>query len=341
MKILFLYSELAQYFLDCVNILVEKTEVTVIHWPVNKEAPFKFKVDKRVKLLEKTENINLMDKISEVSPDAIFVAGWIDKEYIKAIGMLGDQVKRIISFDTSWKGSLKQRVGLIPLKIFVGRHFNYAFISGEMQADYAQKLGIPGINIYKGFYTAAVNQFEQVFKKRQEYPKTILFVARYVKHKGIFELWEAFIELTNEGFSDWKLVCAGTGDQWENRIEHPNIEHLGFVQPSEMEPMLLNASVYVLPSHVEPWGVSVHEMAAAGLPMILSHEVGSAEKFLVEGENGFSFPAKNKEALKEALLKMMRKPPEELAEMGSKSNQLAQSITPQKWVETVMKIVEY
>ena len=154
-------------------------------------------------------------------------------------------------------------------------------------------------------------------------------------------MWEAFIELTNEGFSDWKLVCAGTGDQWENRIEHPNIEHLGFVQPTEMESVVLNASVYVLPSHVEPWGVSVHEMAAAGLPMILSHEVGSVEKFLVEGENGFSFPAKNKEALKEALRKMMRKPSEELAEMGSKSNQLAQGITPQKWVETMMKIVEY
>ena len=336
-RILFLYTELADYIVHCINLAAPSLYFKVIHWPINKEAPFKLKLSSV--FVEKQET-SLNDLLS-FKPEFVLISGWIDADYLKWIKKLTGI--KVLTMDTQWKGNLKQILGANIFRLFHKRNFDLAWVTGNQQVAFAEKLGFKSKLIFTGFYSANKAYFDELFKEReqQKQERKILYLGRYVKHKGVFELWEAFIELVNEGFSDWKLVCAGTGDQWGNRMEHPNIEHLGFVQPTEMEPVVLNASVYVLPSHVEPWGVSVHEMAAAGLPMILSHEVGSAEKFLVEGENGFSFPAKNKEALKEALRKMMRKPPEELAEMGSKSNQLAQSITPQKWVETMMKIVEY
>ena len=43
MKYCFLYTELAKYFISCIEQLSEFAEVHVINYPVNKEAPFQFK----------------------------------------------------------------------------------------------------------------------------------------------------------------------------------------------------------------------------------------------------------------------------------------------------------
>ena len=380
MKIVFLYSELAQYTLDCINPLPKGWKIKVVHWPINPEAPFEFDVAEHIELIPKNEIQNLPEFLAKENPTAIFVTGWIDKDYSKALKSFKGAAKKVIMFDTSWKGTLKQQAALLYLKPFVSNTFDFAFVTGSKQKEYALKLGIPTTNIFTGLYSANVSQFqsypelgrralkinssavasakvENQFIRRSfseggkpktlpsrqagknQKPKSILYLGRYVKHKGIFELWQAYTELVEEGFDDWKLICAGTGDQWENRVEHHNIEHLGFVQPKDFGPLIQQATFYVLPSHFEPWGVSVHEMAAAGLPMVLSDQVGAKEAFLAEGKNGFTFQGGDKEALKAALKKMMQKSPNELAEMGNVSQQLAQKITPQKWVETVMEMV--
>lgn len=371
--------------LDCINLLLKECEVKVVHWPINPEAPFEFEVANHIELIPKNEIQNLSEYLAKENPNAIFVTGWIDKEYSKALKSYKGATNKVIMFDTSWKGTLKQQAGLLYLNPFVSNTFDFAFVTGSKQKEYAQKLGISSNYIFTGLYSANVSQFQsypelgrralkinssavasakvenqfirrsfseggkpKTLPRRQagknQKPKSILYLGRYVKHKGIFELWQAFTELVEEGFesrslSGWKLVCAGTGDQWENRVQHPNIEHKGFVQPKDFGPLIQQASFYVLPSHFEPWGVSVHEMAAAGLPMVISDQVGAKEVFLEESKNGFTFQGGDKEALKAALKQMMQKSPEQLTEMGNLSQQLAQKITPQKWVATVMEMV--
>ena len=43
-RIVFLYTEIATYFLACIEKLAlqPNVEITVIRWPLNKEAPFNF-----------------------------------------------------------------------------------------------------------------------------------------------------------------------------------------------------------------------------------------------------------------------------------------------------------
>ena len=352
-KVLFLYSELADYTVNCINLLAEKAEIKLVHWPINPEAPFEFKFSHNIKALSRNLfTIQELSKfLSDSKPDLVLVSGWIDKGYLKAINNQPGIKKRVLMMDTAWDGTLKQKIGLLGLKSVIRGLFSHAFVSGKSQALYAQKLGIAPSKIHQGYYSADVDYFNEIFRQKSSNShfstpnsqlSTILYLGRYVKHKGIFELWEAFTEIIteNQNLKHWELICAGTGDQWENRIQHPNIKHLGFLQPQEMEPVLLETSIYILPSHFEPWGVSVHEMAAAGFPLLLSEEVGSKEAFLEERLNGFSFPAKNKQALKASLLKMMQLPESELQKMGKHSNKLAQKITPQKWVETIQSILK-
>ena len=85
-------------------------------------------------------------------------------------------------------------------------------------------------------------------KKQLDFPKKILYVGRYVKHKGIHELWNAFITLYNNGFNDWELICIGTGP--EVGMKHKGIKHVGFVQPNELSDYMAKSGVFVLPSFI-------------------------------------------------------------------------------------------
>jgi glycosyltransferase involved in cell wall biosynthesis len=152
-------------------------------------------------------------------------------------------------------------------------------------------------------------------------------------------MWNSFIELQNEQPNDWELWCIGTGDEFDNKIEHDKIKHFGFVQPSEMEYYIKNTGVFILPSHFEPWGVVAHEFAAAGFPLILSDKIGAGIKFLDNGCNGFVFPAGNKEAIKDAFRKLIDSSENELLNMQKKSIELSLLITPEKWANTLMKLV--
>jgi glycosyltransferase involved in cell wall biosynthesis len=50
-----------------------------------------------------------------------------------------------------------------------------------------------------------------------------------------------------------------------------------------------NSGCLILPSLHEPWGMVVHEFSAAGLPLILSDQVGSRFSYLINNENGYLF----------------------------------------------------
>jgi glycosyltransferase involved in cell wall biosynthesis len=165
-----------------------------------------------------------------------------------------------------------------------------------------------------------------------------LYAARYVKQKGIFDLWEAFKLLQNEHPNDWELWCIGTGIEFENRIEHPQIKHFGFVQPADIETIVRDTGVYVLPSIVEPWGVSTQEFAICGYPLILSSEIGASELFL--GENGKSFPASDVDALKDAMLEFVKMEHTELIKMGEISHQKGMAYTTTDWVNKILGINE-
>jgi glycosyltransferase involved in cell wall biosynthesis len=152
-------------------------------------------------------------------------------------------------------------------------------------------------------------------------------------------LWEAFLIANTENGGQWKLRCIGTGELFDSRIEHPSIEHVGFVQPNEMEKYLSDAGVFVLPSLFEPWGVVVHEFAAAGFPMILSDKIGASEEFLKKGHNGFDFNASSKLELTEALTSIMTLEESVLFKFAAESHMLAQKLNPQIWTDRLLRLL--
>lgn len=350
MKFLFLYTELAEYTMMCFREHIRMSpndEFHIFHYPLNVEAPFKFNTHTDRIFLYKRELHgveNIYELIKGINPDCIFVSGWSDKIYRKITRIYKGSIPIICCFDNVWNGTLKQKLLLPVARWFLRRIFDGAWVPASKQFDYAVKLGFNPQRVFLGFYCIDTDFYNNNFikykqEKTEKLPHRFLCVARYVPQKGLHALWKAFIELKNEMPNDWELWCAGTGMYFQMRTEHPAIAHKGFVQPSEMDYLIRNCAVFVLPSLSEPWGVAVHEFAAAGLPLALSDKVGAGELFLDVNKNGTVFQPGNVESIKASLKDIMQKSDDELRQMGQISNEIALKFTTNDWSNTLIKIV--
>ena len=348
-KILFLYTEIAAYFISCVKALSEKgVEVYVVRWPLNKEAPFQFDENKvHVKMYNRKDYTpaQLNALVNEIQPDLIYCSGWVDKAYLQICKQYSKKIPVLGGLDTMWTGDMKQRIWAFISPFTVRKYFNHLLLAGEPQRTYAERLGFKRENILTGLYSADVNFFSSYYKKfrqhkKEQFPKRFIYVGRYLEFKGIFEMWDAFDELSVEYPNDWELWCLGTGDLWDKRMEHPRIKHFGFVQPEEMEKFLAETGVFILPSKFEPWAVVVHEFCAAGFPVLCSDSVGAASQFVRNGENGFIFKSGEVSAIKQSMKKIMEMNADELLAMGDKSHELSLSLTPDTWAQQLINVLE-
>lgn len=353
--VLVLYTELAPYVLACLNALVEAADADIhlVRWPVNKEAPFALRFHQRIAVHERATltDEGLVALVHRLAPRLVIASGWVDKGYLKAAtaAKRGGAVS-VIALDTAWRGHWRQWANAIAARWRLRRAFSHAWVTGQAQARYAERLGFAPRRIRTGFYAADTALFlpwgERLLAARAAaWPHRLLCVARYIPTKGQQLLCDAFAELCDAGEAgDWELWLAGTGDRFEQvkgspSGKHARIQHLGFKQPEEMEAIVARCGAFVLPSTYEPWGVVVHEHACSGLPLVLSSAVGAGERFLVEGENGFRFIAGNKDSLKAALRMLMLSSDEELKAMGRRSMALGRAWSPEAWAGTAVELM--
>lgn len=349
-RVLFLYTELAPYFLACLKALVNENpvEVELVRWPVNNEAPFDLDFDPKVNLRERKElnDADLLNLYAALKPHIVLTSGWVDKTYLQVCReAMKDGVPAVMCSDTAWRGDLKQWAAVAASKLWIKQTFSDAWVSGMKQAQYAKRLGFQSDRIQTGFYSADTSAFKELgqrllTQKAVSLPHRFLCVARYIPTKGHQYLCEAFAELCdgNEA-GDWELWCVGTGELFPLSYDHDRIVHKGFVQPIDLPAIQEECSVFVLPSLYEPWGVVVQEHALSGFPLLLSDKVGAAERFLKEGENGYVFKAGSKEDLKNAMRSIIGKDDRSINEMGERSSELGADWDPSKWAKVLMKIV--
>ena len=342
-RILFLYTELSGYFIACLKKLSElyDVDIYVIHWPVNKEAPFHFNFADSIHFFDKNtfSKKELKEKIEAIAPDFIYCSGWVDKSYLSIATSFKKKIPIVIGLDNQWTGSIKQHIACFISKFTIKKIFTHCWIPGEKQKQYAINLGFSKEALLEGYYSADVDFFmnlgdQYIPAKKINYPHRLIYAGRYYNFKGITDLCNAFIAWQKEEPNDWELWCIGTGT--EIPVSHPKIKHLGFVQPENFASIIENGGVFVMPSHFEPWGVVLHEFASASFPLIASGAVGAASAFITEGDNGFIFKAGDGGDLKKQLNKIASLSDEELLSMGAKSRKKALAITPVRWAETLM-----
>jgi glycosyltransferase involved in cell wall biosynthesis len=109
-------------------------------------------------------------------------------------------------------------------------------------------------------------------------------------------------------------VIVGDGEEratLERRATESGVEGVrfcGFRNQSELPRYFDLATVFVLPSQDEPWGLIVNEVMNSGRAVILSDDVGCQPDLLTDGLEGCVFPVGDVTALTEALHKTLNDP---------------------------------
>lgn len=158
---------------------------------------------------------------------------------------------------------------------------------------------------------------------------TFLMVARLLRDKGVYEYVAAARRLRDKHPHVRFLLGGGLDPSNPSGVAEAElaawrtegcIEYLGVVD--DPRPWYSQASAVVLPSYREGMSRALLEAIACGLPVLASDVPGCRE--LVEpGKSGFVFPARDVDALSDAMEEFLRLPPETVAAFGRRGRERA------------------
>jgi glycosyltransferase involved in cell wall biosynthesis len=130
----------------------------------------------------------------------------------------------------------------------------------------------------------------------------ILFVGIDWERKGGPELLEAFRRALQQ-YPNAHLTIAGA----KVPVDVPNCTVLGQVSAKELAPHYAQASIFCLPTRLEPFGIAFVEAMMHRLP-IVGTRIGAIPDMVEEGVNGYLVAPQDPLALAEALCKLLGSP---------------------------------
>ncbi len=140
---------------------------------------------------------------------------------------------------------------------------------------------------------------ENAIAARRKGSFDILFFARLIRSKGIYETLETFALLSRE-YPRMRLLIAGDGPEFAGVkafIEKANLRQVilaGYIRADQKKKLLTQSSLLFLPSYTEGFPIAVVEAMAVGLPVV-TRTVGGIRDFFVQRGHGFTTETKDPE----------------------------------------------
>jgi len=158
--------------------------------------------------------------------------------------------------------------------------------------------------------------------------KKIVFLSRISPKKGLDLLIPTWTSIAQE-FSDWELIIAGplSGEYpktvlaMAEKLKTPRIKFVDQILGEEKRDLISTASLFVLPTYSENFGIAVAEALAHGTPVITTTETPWTD--LKQRNCGWCITP-DKEKLKETLVEALNQPLQSLQEMGNNGREWMQ-----------------
>ncbi|MFV8465648.1 glycosyltransferase [Flavobacterium sp. LB1P62] len=344
--LLILYAEIMPYNVATFNALVNNYKnyhLHVVCWGADKKLT-KYQQPNNDKITyydkSKLKYSDILSIYKTIEPKVLLVSGRMEKDYLK-LALIARKDSKIVvgTADNHYNGSLKQKLAIFFSNFLYKRYFEFMLVPGIFQYEYQRLLGFKREKILFPQYCADTLLFEQAYNNSTTDKKGILFLGRLHTVKGIDMLIKVHKELFDSNKISDKLIIIGDGplkDSLELTTEH--IVYYPFMSQNEILSIMSNVKYFCLPSNSEPWGVVIHEAAAAGLPIVTTTNCGAATAFVKQGYNGYFFEPGNALKLKEILLKMNGKNQQEIHNMGKRSFELSKQIHPEMWSDVLLNL---
>ena len=184
-------------------------------------------------------------------------------------------------------GVADYKIFLVPYSVDNDRFIRFANVSGEQRVEIRKRYGIP-----------------------TDQP-SVLYSAKFTRRKRPTDLLNATRRLKLETNHAFTVVMAGSGElepemrSFCAKYGLDNVVFTGFMNQSELPALYGSSDIFVLPSENEPWGLAVNEAMCAGLPVVVSREVGCVTDLVRDGVNGYTPAAGDVDGLARALQRLI------------------------------------
>jgi glycosyltransferase involved in cell wall biosynthesis len=277
-------------------------------------------------------NKRLREKLDELSPDIVIAGAIAFFSGAAAVRWATENRKKVIIFDDARLQDIPRSAYVNYIKRRIFTCINAVFCPSSASNETFNFFGVKNEQIFYGVDTID-NLFWQDTKMANhlgDLPETyFLTIGRQIPIKNFLFLLKAYSEYVNrsenENLNPYHLVIIGSGTEHNNLVQFAltkQLKTIHFLPPMSQEVLkevYKKASVFILPSTRETWGLVVNEAMASGLPVLVSNQAGCASTLIKEGINGYSFSPENLQELSTLLLKMHKLSLTERESMGQKS----------------------
>jgi glycosyltransferase involved in cell wall biosynthesis len=247
-----------------------------------------------------------------------------------------DEQDKVLAEEKSILFQRKENVVKNPIGERMKREYeqaDYVIVPSRITQQSFIKHGFPPNKIIT---VPLCNEKNVPFRKEEApYPEqfTVLCVGGHFYRKGVSYLLRAWQELQ---LPDAQLILRGdVPEQFEHLTKAKNLTILRtHMSDEDMAALYQQATISILPSIDEGFGMVVVEAMRAGLPVIVTENVGAVD-ILTEGKEGFIVPVRDVEALKEKILFFYNNR-DAVERMGSAALITAREYTPEKYADRMI-----
>ena len=246
----------------------------------------------------------VMDYLRKAAFDAVVINGWVVKSCLQTARACRQlEVPCIVRGEANnlrprpwWKRMIHKRLM---------RFFDAFCPIGSASAAFYRELGIGGEYLFPAPYciendriaatsprdTASIAEARKRFGLSSD--KTcFLFCGKLIEKKQPLGMLQAVQAAVRSG-AEFELLIVGDGQLRSDceafaREHNLPVHFAGFLNQSEIGMAYSASDALVLPSdHGETWGLVVNEAFAAGLPALVSDQVGCHPDLIVPGQTGW------------------------------------------------------
>lgn len=219
---------------------------------------------------------------------------------------------------------------------YINKTVRKVFCKTNMAKDYISKKGITnsvvtgvGLDVEKFMSDIEIEPDTDNLLKRMEGHKNFLYIGSISKRKNVELIIKAFIKFKeNEETENFQLVIVGSGDKKYTQYCHSLIPDklkqevlwCNFIKNSQTKFIYKAATVFLLPSIQEIFGMVMLESMYFGLPVIASMTAGSST-LIKDSKNGIIVKDFDEDSWIIAMMKFVKNPKlsEELGDLAGKT----------------------
>lgn len=208
-------------------------------------------------------------------------------------------------------------------------------VNGRSGARYVRELGAQADRVVTVPYTSALRHVATAEAPARWEARRLLYVGQLIERKGIVP-FVAALGRWGGRHPDEQVTLQLIGDGPEaarlSRVplpENVTVRCRGSLSYQRIAKAYAQASLFVLPTLADEWGLVINEAMAAGLPVLGSVYSQAVEELVQDGVSGWVFKPNDPEVIDAVLERALLVGTPELARMGAAARDAVRFLTPE------------